>query len=116
MCLPKPLNETELIRLTAWSAASPVGVLCGQKKMATPAPINRLRAQIGFQRQNLPGIMAFADDPDACHEAAVAVFSMFKRGISVRPGKTYALAEAATAITDIESGKGTGATLLAISD
>lgn len=58
--------------------------------------------------------MAFAGDPDAYYEAAVAVFSMFKRGISVKPGKTYPLAEAATAITDIESGKGTGETLLAV--
>lgn len=70
------------------------------------------RRTIRFAR---PSIMAFAANPAAYRDAGAAVFSMFDRGIAVECGKTYPLTEASAALSDLESGEGTGAKLLTVS-
>lgn len=70
------------------------------------------RRTVRFAR---PSIMAFAADPKAYREAGEALLAMLERGIAVEHDKTYPLAQAAAALSDLESGDGTGAKLLEIS-
>lgn len=69
------------------------------------------RRAIRFLR---PSIMAYAADQDAYRAAGQAVFAMIERGIAVEPEQTYPLAEAAKALRDLESGRGTGAKILSV--
>ncbi|MGR3378770.1 quinone oxidoreductase family protein [Salipiger abyssi] len=85
-----------------------IGQAAGESPALTVAEIAP-RRMIRFAR---PSIMAFAADPEAYRAAGAAVFEMIGRGIAVAPARIYPFAEAAEALAALESGQGTGASIL----
>lgn len=87
-----------------------IGQAAGESPALSVADFAPRRA-IRFAR---PSIMAFAADPAAYRAAGAAVFDMIQRGIAVEPARIYPFAQAAEALAELESGRGTGASILTV--
>lgn len=76
-----------------------------------PIPVEALgpRRALSLAR---PSVMAYMSDTDAYRAAADAVLAQLEAGLASAAGRRYALADAAHAHADLESGRTTGSVLL----
>ena len=87
------------------------GVVASIGQAAGPIPPISVE-QLGTLSLSRPSVMAYAAEPQTYRAAGDAVLEVMRSGLLARIGRTYALADAASAHSDLESGRSSGGLLL----
>lgn len=87
------------------------GVVASIGQAAGPIPPISV-SQLGMSSLSRPSVMAYVAEPQTYRAAGDAVLEVMRSGLLARIGRTYALADAGSAHSDLESGRSSGGLLL----